>query len=127
MQGADGWQLSTPNIMAMASHRAALDLFEKAGFENLLTKSRQLQTYLMAIIDHYPQIKMLTPRSNEERGCQLSLLINHNGKAVFERLKKAGIWGDWREPNCIRLSPVPLYNSFLDIFKVEQAFKEIFG
>ena len=127
MQGADGWQLSTPNILAMASHKAALNLFELAGFENLLLKSEQLHQYLREIIEQYPQIEILTPKPNHEHGCQLSLLINENGKEVFEQLKTRGIWGDWREPNCIRLSPVPLYNSFLDIYKVGKALESIFN
>ncbi|MCP1383107.1 kynureninase [Runella salmonicolor] len=127
MQGAAGWQLSTPNIMALAVHRASLALFEEAGIENLRTKSVELTGFLEVIIQRINQkagtekIRLMTPSNPAQRGCQLSLLIDNEGKKVFDYLTAQGIIGDWREPNCIRLSPIPLYNRFEDVWKVGEA------
>ncbi|MFN8356646.1 MAG: kynureninase [Spirosomataceae bacterium] len=127
MQGTDGWQVSTPPILLMACLRASLAIFDQVGLESLRAKSIQLTGLLEQIICQFPQIQLLTPTNPAERGCQLSLLVEQNGKQLFEHLMAQGIWGDWREPNCIRLSPVPLYNSFEDLAKVEQALHAFWG
>lgn len=126
MQGADGWQLSTPTILAMACHRAALEITDKAGIENLRKKSLKLTEYLRFILEEFNQkngnvLDIITPKKSEESGCQLSILVGKNGKELFDKLIQNRIIGDWREPNVIRLSPVPLYNSFEDIFRVGAA------
>ncbi|MEA5458887.1 kynureninase [Arcicella sp. LKC2W] len=126
MNGADGWQLSTPTILAMACHRAALEITEKAGIENLREKSIKLTGFLRFILEEFNQkneqiLNIITPTNPDESGCQLSILVEKNGKELFDKLIKKGIIGDWREPNVIRLSPVPLYNSFEDVFRVGEA------
>ena len=126
MQGADGWQLSTPTILAMACHRAALEITDKAGVENLRKKSIKLTEYLRFILDEFNQkndniLNIITPKNVVESGCQLSILVEKNGKELFDKLIQHRIIGDWREPNVIRLSPVPLYNTFEDIFRVGEA------
>lgn len=125
MQGAAGWQLSTPNIMALAIHRASLGIFEKAGIENLRTKSIVLTQFLELVIKRinqkigFQKIKIITPSEPSQRGSQLSLLVEEGGKELFDFLLQEGIVGDWREPNCIRLTPVPLYNTFEEIWELE--------
>ena len=126
MQGADGWQLSTPTILAMACHRAALEITNIAGVENLRKKSIKLTAYLRFILEEFNLkndniLNIITPKNVEESGCQLSILVEKNGKELFDRLIQHRIIGDWREPNVIRLSPVPLYNTFEDIFRVGEA------
>ena len=126
MQGADGWQLSTPTILAMACHRAALEISDKAGIENLRKKSIKLTEYLRFILEDFNQkngniLNVITPKDSENCGCQLSILVEQNGKQLFDKLIQNRIIGDWREPNVIRLSPVPLYNTFEDIFRVGEA------
>ena len=124
MQGAAGWQLSTPNILSLAVHRASLAIFEEAGIENLRRKSEQLTAFLELMIARVNQqagkdwIEIMTPADPQARGCQLSLLVQEDGKKLFDKLLKNGIVGDWREPNCIRLSPTPLYNTFEEIWEV---------
>lgn len=126
MNGAAGWQLSTPNILALAVHRASLAIFEAAGMENLRRKSEALTGFLEAIIRQINQelgtekIKIITPADVSQRGSQLSLLIDEGGKQLFDKLVENGIVGDWREPNCIRLTPAPLYNTFEEVWKVGQ-------
>jgi len=124
MQGAAGWQLSTPNILSLAVHQASLAIFEEAGIENLRSKSEQLTSFLELMIVRANEqagknwIETMTPSLPQERGCQLSLLVQADGKRLFDKLLQKGVVGDWREPNCIRLSPTPLYNTFEEIWEV---------
>ncbi|MES2520271.1 MAG: kynureninase [Bacteroidota bacterium] len=123
MNGADGWQLSTPTILAMACHRAALEITDKAGIENLRKKSIKLTGFLRFILEEFNQkngqvLIIITPENSQENGCQLSILAKKGGKELFDKLINNGIIGDWREPNVIRLSPVPLYNSFEDVYRI---------
>ncbi len=117
---AQAWQMSTPPVMLLATHKASLDIFEKAGFKNLVEKSKLMSDYLFFVLDAInnaaEKFKILTPRNRNEKGCQISLLVNKNAKAVFDELLPNGIFADWREPNVIRVAPVPLYNSFAEIF-----------
>ena len=132
MPGADGWQLSTPTILALAVHRASLAIFEEAGIENLRAKSERLTGYLEFILQEINQkygnpIIIMTPSDPTARGCQLSLLVEENGKKLFDTLVEKGIIGDWREPNCIRLAPTPLYNTFEEVWRVGEAMREFFS
>ncbi len=122
-KGAAGWQVSTSPIMLLALHRAALDIFEQAGgLAPLRTKSELLTGYLEFLIDEINKNKgeelftIITPKNKQQRGCQLSVVCKQNAKATFNFLTENGVIGDWREPNVIRLSPVPLYNSFTQVF-----------
>ncbi len=122
-KGAEGWQVSTSPILLMAVHKAALDIFEKAGgLDKLRHKSIMLTGYLEYLVlennrRHNEQLFMIiTPKDPQERGCQLSIVCKRNGKSTFNYLSKNGVIGDWREPDVIRLSPVPLYNSFKDVY-----------
>lgn len=124
MQGADGWQLSNAQIFSLAAHKASLDLFEAAGIENLRAKSLQLTAFLEQILEEADNgrglFKIITPRDPAQRGCQLSLLTDDRGKALFDFLTANGVIADWREPNVIRFAPVPLYNSFEDVWQLGQ-------
>ncbi len=130
-QGAEGWQVSTSPILLMAVHKAALDIFEKAGgLDKLRKKSFLLTGYLeyhIRLINtkHDEELfKIITPSAPEWRGCQLSIICKRNGKATFDYLSKNGVIGDWREPDVIRLSPVPLYNSFNDVYRASKLLDE---
>jgi kynureninase len=122
MRGAAGWQLSNAQIFSFAAHKASLDLFEEAGMPALREKSIRLTAYLEFIIyelnqaGHHYQI--ITPRDPAQRGCQLSLLTGPNGRQLFDHLSAKGVICDWREPNVIRLAPVPMYNSFEDVWQL---------
>ena len=115
---AEAWQLSNAPVMAMAPLRASLDLFEQAGFHNLRSKSEKLTAYLQEVLEFIAietasNFEIITPK--KERGAQLSLLVHGYGKPLFDHLTEQGVIADWREPNVIRMAPVPLYNSFEDI------------
>ncbi len=123
-KGAEGWQLSCSPVMMMALHKASLKLFEEAGgIAVLRAKSEKLTTYLENWINQVNDelgeqlFRIITPSDSASRGCQLSLIAKRNGKQIFDELVKRRIVGDWREPNVIRISPVPLYNSFEDVFR----------
>ena len=117
---AESWCMSTPPVMMLAAHKAALQVFAAAGFDNLLVKSKALSEYLFFVLDEIDKagekFSIITPRNNEEHGAQVSISIHKNAKAVFDTLLPLGIFADWREPNVIRIAPVPLYNSFEEIF-----------
>ncbi|MDF3023197.1 MAG: kynureninase [Alphaproteobacteria bacterium] len=125
MAGAEGWQLSNPPIFALAPARVSLDIFREAGMENLRSKSTQLTAYLEYLLHslNLARLKIMTPANQSERGCQLSITVQDNGRKVFDALQKAGVVCDWREPDCIRVAPVPLYNSFNDVYRFAEIFK----
>lgn len=118
--GAEGWQLSNPPVLGMAALLASLELFVAAGMPALREKSLALTGRLIRRLDETlaSQVQVLTPREPARRGCQLSLRLRAGdsaGRAVFARLGEEGIVCDWREPDVIRVAPVPLYNRHLDI------------
>ncbi|SDG92269.1 kynureninase [Psychroflexus sediminis] len=116
---AEGWQLSNPPILSLAGTRSSLDLFEKAGFDKLREKSVKLTGFLEFLIDEldHEGISILTPRSPEERGCQLSIQMKNAERSLFDQLTAKGLVADWREPDVIRIAPAPLYNSFTDVYE----------
>ncbi len=129
--GAEGWQVSTSPILLMAAHKAALDIFERTGgVAALRQKAIRLTAYLEFLINDINQqageelFKIITPEDADERGSQLSIICKQNGKRFFDELVKNGVLGDWREPDVIRLSPVPLYNSFTDVFEAARFLAE---
>ncbi|QNH16738.1 kynureninase [Xanthomonas sp. SS] len=120
--GADGWQLSNPPILSMAPLRASLQLFERAGLPALRRKSLQLTGYLETLIRARlaETLQIVTPADPAQRGCQLSLRViggRERGRALFEYLQSVGVLGDWREPDVIRISPVPLYTRYRDVYR----------
>lgn len=119
-RGAASWQMSNAPVFNMVAHNAALDIFEKAGIDNLRQKSIHLtgyMEYLLQQITHLP-FEIITPSEPSRRGCQLSMLFAEKGKEVFEALTQSGIVADWREPNVIRIAPVPLYNTYEDCYRL---------
>jgi kynureninase len=121
--GAESWQLSNAPILSMAALRASLAIFDEVGMEALRAKSQKLTAYLEYLLaDVYEQvpIQVITPKDPNLRGAQLSLLTLKDGKELFNKLMAHGVITDWREPNVIRMAPVPLYNSFEDVWKFVQ-------
>jgi kynureninase len=115
--GAEGWQLSNPSILSMAALRASMEIFDEATIARLREKSVTLTAYLEFLLAQQANEKfsILTPRDPAQRGAQLSLQVRSGGRAVCDRLARQGILCDWREPDILRVAPVPLYNSFLDV------------
>lgn len=120
---AEGWQLSNAPILSMAAHKAALDIFDEAGIDRLHEKRRLLAGYLHYILNDINNnqtekiIEVITPVNENERGCQVSMLMQKRGREIFDELTKQGVIADWREPNVIRVAPVPSYNSFEDVWR----------
>ncbi len=129
-KGAPSWQLSNAPVFAMAIHKASLDIFMEAGLENLRKKARILTGYLEYILDDVSSrvdnvnFEIITDRTPDKRGCQLSVLCHGQGKQLFDNLMAKGVISDWREPNVIRMAPVPLYNSFEDIYRFGKKLEE---
>ena len=119
---AEGWQLSNAPVLSMSAHKASLDIFIEAGMHNLVAKGKMLSGYLLFILNEINQhtnkkiIEIITPQEENQRGCQVSMLMLKDGKKIFDTLIQNGVIADWREPNVIRVAPVPLYNSFEDVF-----------
>jgi kynureninase len=124
--GAESWQLSNPPILSLASLRASLDIFEEAKIENLRAKSEQLTEYMQYLIDDLQNdnIEIITPSVKSLRGCQLSLRIKKDGRELHQKLLSGGVICDWREPDVIRVAPVPLYNTFRDIWHFKEILKK---
>jgi kynureninase len=127
--GADGWQLSNPPILGLAPLRASLDQFDRATLPALRAKSERLTGYLESLIDAELRdvLQVVTPRDRAQRGCQLSIRVaggRERGRALFEYLASRGVLGDWREPDVIRISPVPMYNSFADVLRFARSVQD---
>ncbi len=128
-KGADGWQLSNAPVFSMAALRASMEIFDEAGMERLSDKSKKLTGYLAFIINVLNeqckgtnQITIITPEA--ERGCQLSLVIQHHGKLIHDYISEHGVISDWRHPDVIRVAPAPLYNSFNDVYNFGKLLSE---
>jgi kynureninase len=129
MPGADGWQLSNPSIISLAALRASMEIFDEAGIENLRTKSVSLTSYLEFLLsqNESSSFSLITPQEKERRGAQLSIRVLQKGRGLCDRLSEEGIVGDWREPDTFRVAPVPLYNSYHDVFRFVQRFMTAAG
>jgi kynureninase len=124
--GAAGWQISNAPVLSMAAHKASLEIFDKAGMKALRKKSELLTGYLEFLLKQKEDGKafnLITPANKKHRGCQLSIQTKGNGKKLFDKITKAGVIADWREPNVIRVAPVPLYNRFEEVWR----FAEMLG
>jgi len=127
MPGADGWQISNVNILSTAAHLASLQIFEEAGIRSLRDKSVKLTGFLEFLLDQIekPFFEIITPRYPDDRGCQLSLLFRQKGEDFFKYLSEHGFVVDWRKPDVIRIAPVPLYNTFEEVFQLVNKLKEL--
>ncbi len=129
MAGAEGWQLSNPSIVSCAVLRASMDIFHEAGMERLRAKSVSLTGYLEFLLSQKPSsnFEIVTPREPGRRGAQISIRVPQNGRALCKRLIEEGIVGDWREPDTFRIAPVPLYNTYQDVFRFVERFSAAIG
>ncbi|HEX2585370.1 MAG TPA: kynureninase [Steroidobacteraceae bacterium] len=128
--GAEGWQLSNPPIFACTPLLASLDVFRQAGMHQLRDKSLQLTGYLRFLLQSWlgGEISIITPQQNDAHGCQLSLRLNttvDRARNIHQQLLSREFVTDWREPNIIRIAPVPLYNCYDDVWRVANALREI--
>ena len=124
---AEAWQLSNPPILAMAPLLASLEIFHEAGMENLIKKSHQLTQFLENLIltELGAKIEIITPTNPNDRGCQLSLRLVNLMPNIMDKLHDVGIIADWREPDVIRIAPVPLYNTFVECYEFTHRLKTI--
>ncbi len=125
-RGAAGWQLSNAQILPMAAHKVALDLFSEAGMPALREKSERLVAYLEFLLDRLPgdHYRIITPRNPAERGSQISIRIDGDARKLAGDLKVHGAIVDFRPPDVIRVAPVPMYNSFQDVWRFVKMMQE---
>jgi kynureninase len=112
--GAAGWQVSNAPVLSMAVHKVSLEIFARAGMENIIEKGKKLNAYLEYVIRE---------ALNVNKHVQLEI----NGKELFDHLSENGVIADWRNPNVIRMAPVSLYNRFEDVYQfgqILQSYKE---
>jgi kynureninase len=126
-RGAAGWQLSNAPVLSMAPLRASLDIFDEATMPRLCAKSNELTGFFERAVDALGTAHIITPRDEAARGCQLSLRIDGDAKAVQGALKERGVIADYRHPDVIRAAPVPLYNSFVDVWRFAKHLEEVLG
>ena len=126
MPGAEGWQISNPPILQMAAMRASLEIFDEIGMPALRGKSEKLTGYLEFLLAEIAdeRISVITPSDPAQRGCQLSIRVKDADKSLFETITARGVFADWREPDVIRVAPVPLYNSFMDVYRFAEILKD---
>tara|TARA_Y100000590_G_C15713601_1_gene1011127 strand:+ start:109 stop:1386 length:1278 start_codon:yes stop_codon:yes gene_type:complete len=126
LKTAEAWQLSNPPILSMAALLSSLEIFHEVGMLSLIKKSKKLTAYLESLLISQlnEKLKIITPKSNKSRGCQLSIRLKNRSDKIMEKLHDNGVICDWREPDVIRVAPVPLYNSFKDchdfVFKLKE-------
>lgn len=131
MPTAEGWQLGTPPMLLYAGHKAALDVVAEAGWDRIQQKRKLLNEYLWHVLDDVnasqqtPVLEYITPRPAAEHGCQVSMNMLRRGKEIYQQLMDAGCFVDWREPSVIRLAPVPLYNTFEEVWHFGDTLKRI--
>lgn len=129
MPTAEAWQVSNAPVFSMAVHRVALEQFDRAGIANLRAKSEALTAYLEFVITEVARstntrLEVITPDDPAQRGAQLSILAHGHGKGLFDELTRCGVVADWREPNVIRVAPVPMYNSYEDVWRFGEILKD---
>ncbi|MES2812598.1 MAG: kynureninase [Bacteroidota bacterium] len=130
VHGADGWQVSNLPILSLAPYLASAEMFAEVGMEKLIAKRDKITAYLEFILHEIDieipgtEFEIITPSNPEERACQLSVFLHGQGRNLFDYLMKNGVITDWREPNVIRLAPVPLYCSFEDMYNFGQVLKQ---
>lgn len=129
---AEAWQLSNAPILSMAALAASLEIFELVGIKKLVELSKNLHMKLrngieQIILKYSCDIEILTPKEENQHGCQISILVHTSGLALFDFFKQNDIIVDWRNPNVIRMSPVPLYNSIEDIDKFLCIFEQFYS
>jgi kynureninase len=122
---AEGWQVSNPSILSMAALRASMEIFDEVGMGRLRAKSELLTGYLEFLLDQERSEKfsIITPRNPAQRGAQLSMRLSRGDRAICDTLAAQGVICDWREPDILRVAPVPLYNSFSDVFTFVEKFR----
>ena len=121
----EAWQLSNPPILAMAPLMASLHIFEEVGMDALVAKSKKLSAYMDFLLDQLEddRVEMITPKAESERGCQVSVRVANADKRLFNLISEKGVIADWREPDVIRIAPIPLYNSFEDVYRFVEILK----
>ena len=127
MEGAEGWQLSNPPILSMAAIKASLDIFDKIGMDLLREKSIRLTGFMEFLLHQIDsdKINIITPKNPLERGCQISIQVKNADKDLHKKLSQHHIITDWREPDVIRCTPVPMYNSFEEVYEMVSVFKKL--
>ena len=122
----EAWQLSNPPILSMAAIWASLQIFDEVGMDRLRKKSLLLTGYMEYLVHELSseRIRIITPANPADRGCQLSIQVKNADKALFDLITKDGVIADWREPDVIRVAPIPLYNSFEDVYQFVQILKK---
>ncbi len=127
---AESWSMSNAPVFNMVAHKVSLEMFSEVGMEKVRMKSIQLTAFLEFILKEVEKesgqsLKIITPSDPNQRGCQLSVIVEGRNRSLVNELAENGIVVDWREPNVIRLAPVPMYNSFLDVYRFGKAFEDL--
>ncbi|KAK3735680.1 hypothetical protein QZH41_011989 [Actinostola sp. cb2023] len=142
--GAEGFQISNPPVLQMEIMLASYEIFDKAPIQTLRAKGDLLTAYLeLLILHHFPShesnqdndepptkrpkrpcVNIITPADPKDRGCQLSVRFSCPVDKVHAELKKRGVVVDTRNPNVMRLAPVPMYNSFRDVHRFIELLEE---
>jgi len=129
--GAYGFRISNPSIHQCSTLAASLEIFKEVGIEKLRTKSKLLTQYMQYLVEtelesqNNFQVQILTPTDPEQRGAQLSFrIIGIDARQLFNELEQLGVCLDIRG-DVIRIAPIPLYNSFMDVYRFISLLKTV--
>jgi len=126
--GANGWQISNLPVLTLAPYLASVEMFNEIGMDKLIKKRDHITSYLEFILQEIDKevdstFEIITPTDPKQRASQLSVFLHGEGRPLFDYLMQNGVITDWREPNVIRLAPVPLYCSYEDMYEFGQILK----
>ncbi len=127
---AGGWQISSPGILGASTMEGSLKIIREAGMEAIRKKSLQLTAFfaeLAATLLAGPEygFSIVTPFEDHRRGGHIALAHPTEALRITEALKARNIIPDFRAPDIIRIAPVALYNTFVEVVQVASALHEI--
>jgi kynureninase len=126
-ENAGAFQIATPHVLSMAPLLGSLEMFQEAGIHNIRRKSLELTRYMMDAVQYELQsmgFAIGSPSEEDRRGGHVSL-EHPEAARICKAMKENGIVPDFRAPHSIRLAPVAMYTSFVDVWHAIQKLKRI--
>ena len=108
----------TPDIVGTAAVEEGARLLAEAGIGRLRAKGMRLTDYLIALADAWLAplgCAVASPRDAARRGSHVCLR-HPEAWRIGRALIAAGVIGDYRTPDRLRLGPTPITTTFTDVW-----------